>query len=224
MDEKVYDELGSLLLFSKATDKDIDLLLQLIARGRYSYLTLLRELVVDDEALIKLLDVMSGIKTQFPDRRKIYKTLEKVFIYNFCSSRNFSEESYRIMSKQYKKRVPQVKAIVFTMQKFINSNDEIDVFDSMEDDVLSDLEGQDDPYIKEYDYFMKRQKYIKNSNKYIEWLENNMNGYDLFYFSVGSGDEVDCFLKSDNSKFCVFYKHILDTIINGENNPNKDCQ
>ena len=124
MDNKIYDELGSLLLFSKATEEDIDLLLQLLAKGRYSYIDLLRELVVNDMALVKLLDVMAGMKAQFPERRKIYRTLERIFIYNFCKKRNFSESSYKIMSKQYGKRVPQVKAIVATMQKFIDSQDD----------------------------------------------------------------------------------------------------
>lgn len=134
MDEKLYDELGSLLLFNKATEEDVDLLIKLLARGKYSFIDLLRELVVDDTALIKLLDVMAGIKTQFPERRKIYKTLEKIFIYNFCAKRNFSDESYKIMSKQYKKRVPQVKAIVATMQKFLSSQEDIDVFDEDSDE------------------------------------------------------------------------------------------
>lgn len=65
------------------------------------------------------------------------------------------------------------------------------------------------------------RKYIKNENKYIEWLENNMNNYGLFYYK----DDVDtdfvyCFFKEDDTKFCTFYKSILDTIILGENNPN----
>ena len=133
---KVYDELGSLLLFSSASSKDVDLLVKIIARGRYSYVALLRELVKDDASLLKLLDVMASLRVQFPDRRKIYKCLEKVTIYNFCSSRNFSEESYRIMSKQYKKRVPQVKAIVETMRKFLEKQEdswqEVDILNIIE--------------------------------------------------------------------------------------------
>lgn len=122
MDEKVYDELGSLLLFNKATDEDLDLLIQLLARGRYEYVTLLREIIKDNQALVELFDVLAGQKVQFPERRKIYKTLEKVFIYNYCKNNNFSENSYIFMSKQYGKRVPQVKAIVETMNKFLDSN------------------------------------------------------------------------------------------------------
>lgn len=120
--EKIYDECGSLMLFHKCTEKDIDLLMTLISRGNNEYIQLLREVVKDDMSLIKLFDVMSGQKVQFPERRKIYKTLEKVFIYNYCKSQNFSEDSYVFMAKQYNKRIPQTKAIVNTMQRFIDSN------------------------------------------------------------------------------------------------------
>ena len=34
---------------------------------------------------------------------------------------------------------------------------------------------------------MKNKKYFKNDNKYIEWLENNMNSYGLFYFKESVG-------------------------------------
>ena len=121
-ENKIYNEYGSLMLFNKVSDKDIDLLMKLICRGQNSYLRLLREVVKDDMSLIKLFDVMSGQKVQFPERRKIYKTLEKVFIYNYCKSRNFSDDSFVFMAKQYGKRIPQTRAIVNTMQRFIDSN------------------------------------------------------------------------------------------------------
>ena len=121
-ENKIYNEYGSLMLFNKVSDKDIDLLMTLICRGQNQYLQLLREVVKDDMSLIKLFDVMSGQKVVFPERRKIYKTLEKVFIYNYCKSQNFSDESFVFMAKQYGKRIPQTRAIVNTMQRFIDSN------------------------------------------------------------------------------------------------------
>ena len=122
MDSKVYDEYGSLMLFYKCSKEDIDLLINLLARGNNSYIQLLRDVVKDDLSLIKLFDVMSGQRVVFPERRKIYKTLEKVFIYNYCKSQNFSEDSYVFMAKQYGKRIPQTKAVVQTMQKFLENN------------------------------------------------------------------------------------------------------
>lgn len=120
--EKIYDEYGSLMLFNKATKEDIDLLMMLLCRGQNSYISLLRELVKDDMALIKLFDVMSGQRINFPERRKIYKTLEKAVIYNYCKERNFSDSSFLLMAKMFKKRVPQTKAMVNTMQRFIDAN------------------------------------------------------------------------------------------------------
>ena len=136
MDSKIYDEYGSLMLFNKCTKEDIDLLMLLISRGNNSYIQLLREIVDDDLELIKLFDVMSGQKVQFPERRKIYKTLEKVFIYNYCKAHNFSESSYLFMAKQYNKRIPQTRAIVNTMQRFIDAKTN----EGFEDE---DFEGED---------------------------------------------------------------------------------
>jgi hypothetical protein len=151
MDEKIYDELGSLLLFNKASEDDIALLLKLISKGRYSYIALLNELVSSPAALLMLLDVMSGVKTQFPDRRKIYKTMEKVSMYNFCKARNFSEDSFRTMSKQYGKRVPQVKAIVATMEKFIESQEDgafdVDTAEFKEDFMIKENEEKNEEEI-----------------------------------------------------------------------------
>ena len=121
-DNKVYNELGSLLLFNKASKEDMDLLMTLLCRGSSEYLALLRGVVKDDFNLIKLFDVMAGQKVQFPERKKIYKMLEKTFIYNYCKKHNFSDSSYVIMAKEYGKRIPQTRAIVNTMQKFLDSN------------------------------------------------------------------------------------------------------
>lgn len=132
-EEKLYNEVGSLLLFNKATKEDIDLLMTLLCRGNNEYIELLRCVVKDDFALLKLFDVMSGQKVQFPERKKIFKTLEKVFIYNYCKARNFSEASYVFMAKQYGKRIPQTKAIVATMQRFIDSNTNEDIEGDIDD-------------------------------------------------------------------------------------------
>lgn len=145
MDRKIFDEYGSLLLFNKASKEDIELLLLLVARGKYMYLDILRELVSSDRDLIKLLDVMAGVKVQFPERRKIYKTLEKIFIYNYCKARDFSEESYRSIAKQYSKRVPQVKAIVETMNKFLASENK----NQFEEDIFKGVDEDEEKVYKE---------------------------------------------------------------------------
>ena len=65
--------------------------------------------------------------------------LEKVFIYNYVSSRGFSQQSYVIMAKQYKKRVTQVKAIVDTMVRFLERNGENTLEETdIEEDILDE--------------------------------------------------------------------------------------
>lgn len=128
--EKVFDEKGSLLLFRKATKEDIDLMLKLMSSERYEFISLFRDIIDDDLSLIKLLDMMSGNKITFPERRKIYKTLEKVFIYNYIKAHNFSNQSYVAVAKQYGKRTTQVKAIVDTMVRFLREDIPIDDEDS----------------------------------------------------------------------------------------------
>ena len=71
-DNKVYEEIGSLLLFNKASKNDIDLLMTLLCRGSNEYISLLRSVVKDDFSLLKLFDVMSGQKVQFPESENKY--------------------------------------------------------------------------------------------------------------------------------------------------------
>lgn len=131
--EKIFDEKGSLLLFRKATEEDIDIMLRLMSSDKYEFISILRSVIHDDVDLLKLLDMMSGSKVVFPDRRKVYKTLEKVFIYQYVKERGFSQQSFVSMAKQYDKRVTQVKAIVDTMRRTLEKDEE----DNSEDDLNS---------------------------------------------------------------------------------------
>lgn len=131
--EKIFDEKGSLLLFRKATEEDIDIMLRLMSSDKYEFISILRSVIHDDVDLLKLLDMMSGSKVVFPDRRKVYKTLEKVFIYQYVKERGFSQQSFVAMAKQYDKRVTQVKAIVDTMRRTLEKDEE----DNLEDDLNS---------------------------------------------------------------------------------------
>ncbi len=69
---------------------------------------------------------------------------------------------------------------------------------------------------------MKKQKYKKYENKYIEWLENNMNKYNLFYFKERSDqdDTIECRYLIEDSLHCTFSKLVIDQILGRENNPN----
>lgn len=133
MEEKIFDEKGSLLLFRQATEEDMDLMLKLLSSEKYEFISILRYIIGNDEDLLKVLDTLSGAKVVFPERKKIYKTLEKVFIYNYVKSRGFSQQAYVAMAKHYDKRVTQVKAMVDTMNRFLNKNSEEN--NNVEDDI-----------------------------------------------------------------------------------------
>ena len=123
MSSKVYDDLGCLLLFNNISEEDMGLLIDSLQNEKYGFIALLREVIDDDKVLLELLDVLSGQRVQFPPRRKVYKTLERISIYTFCKKRDFTYDSYRLASKQFGKRIPQIKAIIETMRKYVDSEE-----------------------------------------------------------------------------------------------------
>lgn len=139
-EEKIFDEKGSLLLFREATSEDIDLLLKMISSDKYAFIALMRRVINNDRTLLKMLDVLSGYKVTFPERRKIYKTLEKIFIYQYVKNHDYSHNAYVLISKQYNKRVTQVKSIVETMDRLINSDftDGGDIDEGKDEEILSE--------------------------------------------------------------------------------------
>ncbi|MBO7615004.1 MAG: hypothetical protein J6T15_04850 [Bacilli bacterium] len=68
-----------------------------------------------------------------------------------------------------------------------------------------------------------KSKYKKCDNKRIEWLENNMNKFNYFYFKENKEDKniIDCYWKGNDKSFCVFYGGIIDKLIEDENIPTK---
>lgn len=59
-----------------------------------------------------------------------------------------------------------------------------------------------------------KKKYIRNEDPCIEWLENNFNSYDLFYFTSSEGTNIiNCYFKSDNSLYCTFYRSLIKRIL-----------
>lgn len=112
---------GSLISFKGLTNEQINLFIKLISSD-YSYLFQILFNVVDDENLVlKLVDIFAGQKIQFPQRKKLYKLLEKIKIYTFVKSKGYSEESYKLLAKQYGKRISQIKAIVDRIDYLLDS-------------------------------------------------------------------------------------------------------
>lgn len=102
--------IGCLLSFRNLTEQQQDLFIKLIS-DNYSYLFQVLFNVIDTDTL-QLLDIFAGQKIQFPTRKKVYKLLEKIQIYTFIKSKNESPESYKLLAKQYKCRISQIKHIV----------------------------------------------------------------------------------------------------------------
>lgn len=55
-------------------------------------------------------------------------------------------------------------------------------------------------------------------DKVIEWLENNMNKQGYFYYVQNPKVKslIDCYWKFDDSHFAVFYREIIEEIIDNE--------
>lgn len=111
-EQDCYNEVGSLSLFKNITDEDVLLFIDMITNDFSPFLRVLYNIVDDKTLILKILDAFEGQRIYFPDRKKIFKTMERVVIYNYIVNHNYSEESYSAMSKQFSKRVSQIRNIV----------------------------------------------------------------------------------------------------------------
>ena len=106
------DEDGVLILFRNASNDDIELMIDLLSEDYSSYLRVLYNIIDDKDKFLKVLDALAEQRFYFPERRKIYKTLEKVMIYNYVKNRNFEQDAITDVAKQYVKRTEQVRKII----------------------------------------------------------------------------------------------------------------
>lgn len=55
-------------------------------------------------------------------------------------------------------------------------------------------------------------------DKVIEWLEQNMNKHDWFYYEYDPNIDnlINCYYKHNNRHFCVFYKNVIEELIEKE--------
>lgn len=111
-EDKVIDEDGVLILFKNASDEDIKLMIDLLSDEYSVYLRVLYNIIDDRNKFLMVLDVLSEQRFYFPERRKVYKTLEKVMIYNYVRDRGFDQGAISDVAKQYSKRTEQVRKII----------------------------------------------------------------------------------------------------------------
>lgn len=112
IDQGCVGELGCLALFKNISDEDMQLFIDLVTNDFSPFLRTLYNIVGDRNTVLRILDAFEGQRIYFQDRKKLYKTLEKVTIYDYIKNHDYEHEAYSTMSKQFSKRVSQIRNIV----------------------------------------------------------------------------------------------------------------
>lgn len=77
--------------------------------------------VLFGENLLKVFDVFAGQTLKYPDRKYLVKIIGYVRIYEYCKSRNFSDEAYSMAAKVFKRRKASISRIVKKVESVLNS-------------------------------------------------------------------------------------------------------
>ena len=113
------DDIGKTALFKDLSDEKYELFLKLLSFENNEFLEVLSKMT-DKNTLLKLLDVFSGEYIRFPNRKRIIWVLEKVNIYTYLKNKNFSDEAYYTVSKEYDRTIYEIKKIVNVIEKNLN--------------------------------------------------------------------------------------------------------
>ena len=119
-------EVGKLLAFRDLTETQKNIFIKLVS-SEYSFIFQVLFNIIDDDYLtLELIDILAGQKLQIPNRKKLYKLLEKIRIYTFIKSKNDSPEAYKLLAKQYNIRISQVKSAVNRVEQLLNEHNNIE--------------------------------------------------------------------------------------------------
>ena len=113
--------IGSLLNFRNLNEEQKNIFIKLLSDDCSYQFQLLFNILDDNILVLQLIDTFADTKMIFPSRKKVYKLLEKIQIYTYVKHQNYSDNSYKLMSKQYKKRISQVKNIVTRIDYLLNN-------------------------------------------------------------------------------------------------------
>ncbi len=120
-DDKEF-EVGKLLAFRDLTEEQKNIFIKLVS-NEYSYIfQILFNIIGDDYLTLELLDILAGEKIQIPNRKKLYKLLEKIRIYTFIKQKGESPEIYKLLAKQYDVRISQIKSAVNRIETLLNEH------------------------------------------------------------------------------------------------------
>ena len=180
------------LAFKDLTKEQKDIFIKLISDD-YSYLfQVLFNIIEDDNLVLEIIDILAGQKIQFPTRKKLYKLLEKIKIYTFVKNKNYSQDSCKLLAKQYNKRISQIKSAVDRIDYLLsNGNSEFlhiicrklyePIFYKMMNQVLKkeiDKSLLGKKRIKEYSVYRIDFSKVENIKLY---KDPNARGFDSYF-------------------------------------------
>lgn len=114
------EDIGKTSLFKDISDEQYDLFLKLLSFENGDFLQAISSLT-NKETVLKLLDIFSGEYIRFPNRKSLIWVLTKVSMYTYLKERNFSQDAYYVVSKEYDKTVYEIKKIVNVIEKNLQS-------------------------------------------------------------------------------------------------------
>lgn len=119
MDIENYDDIGKTSLFKDLSDEKYELFLKLLSFENNEFLEVIDKMT-DRNTLLQLLDVFAGEYVKFPNRKSVIWVLQKVNMYTYLKQKNFSDDAYRFVSKEYDRTVYEIKKIVKVIEKNLN--------------------------------------------------------------------------------------------------------
>lgn len=116
MDIENYDDIGKTSLFKDLSDDKYDLFLKLLSFENSEFLDVLCKMT-DRNTVLQILDVFAGEYIKFPNRKSVLWVLQKVNMYTYLKQKDFSEDAYKFISKEYDRTVYEIKKIVKVIEK-----------------------------------------------------------------------------------------------------------
>lgn len=110
------EDIGKTSLFKDLSNEKYELFLKLLSFENNEFIDIINKMT-DKNTVLKLLDTFAGEYIKFPNRKSVIWVLEKVNMYMYLKSRNFSEDAYYIISKDYDRTVYEIKKIVNVIEK-----------------------------------------------------------------------------------------------------------
>jgi hypothetical protein len=100
---------GCLAFFKDLTPEQYKyFILQLSDTSTYK-LDILKNLINDDVKFLMICDIFAGENLCFPNRKLMFQTFNKAFMYDYVKKRDFSETSFELAAKIFNDKIPTVK-------------------------------------------------------------------------------------------------------------------